>query len=712
MGKILKKILIYLVSIFCILTSVTLHASYVYAENSDKSKWQSCTVYNGDNIDDQNYYTWASTIKSYLTETSDGNLMRVQALSDGRVLVEYYTNDYQLINSKIIDERLLSIFGGFYETSSNYYIVSGQLNRQEDNDLEVFRINKYDKNWNYIDSASLSNCNTTVPFRAGTARMDDYEDYLFIRTSHEMYASSDGLNHQSNYTIVVKMSDMTVSDAYSQFESMSYVSHSFNQFIKVTEDGVIASVDHGDGFPRCIVLNEHPYSYTEVYKFEGELGQNTTGASVGGFEISDSNYLIAGNSVIQDESFISRTTRNIYVWVVNQNNKEITTKQITNYDEGDGTTSTPHLVKINNNQFMLLWTRNDTIYYVQIDSNGNMISDIYQLCGGLSDCSPVVIENKIVWYTWDENIINFYEINLSDLSTASTKEIINGHEFELNGVINSAEGTVENECIHCGLIEYLTYIQSMSVYWNDTGYGSYYSYVIDEVDVGANSYCLIDFSPRDNDDKFEIIIDDPTVLSWTASNAYNYSGYFTGLKAGSTKVVIRSKLNSSLSKTYNFTVYGPLEILSFTAEKKENKVNLFVEATGGKSDLNYRFYQLNSDGEKEIIYEGDNSNCLWIPQVAGVNTLYVDVYDGTNTVTKSLDYIVSDEDIKQLLGDINQDKTINYNDAVMILQADSKLIELTELQKLAADVNGDDIIDYNDAVQILKYDAGLIKEFI
>ena len=48
----------------------------------------------------------------------------------------------------------------------------------------------------------------------------------------------------------------------------------------------------------------------------------------------------------------------------------------------------------------------------------------------------------------------------------------------------------------------------------------------------------------------------------------------------------------------------------------------------------------------------------------------------------------------------------------MILQADSKLIELTELQKLAADVNGDDIIDYNDAVQILKYDAGLIKEFI
>ena len=35
--------------------------------------------------------------------------------------------------------------------------------------------------------------------------------------------------------------------------------------------------------------------------FPGEIGNNYTGAAVGGFEISGSSYLIAGNSVIQDE---------------------------------------------------------------------------------------------------------------------------------------------------------------------------------------------------------------------------------------------------------------------------------------------------------------------------------------------------------------------------------------------------------------------------
>ena len=54
---------------------------------------------------------------------------------------------------------------------------------------------------------------------------------------------------------------------------------------------------------------------------------------------------------------------------------------------------------------------------------------------------------------------------------------------------------------------------------------------------------------------------------------------------------------------------------------------------------------------------------------------------------------------------------INYSDAVILLQADSKLIELTELQKSVADVNKDKIVDYNDAVQILRYDAGIITGF-
>ena len=66
---------------------------------------------------------------------------------------------------------------------------------EESADVEVYRITKYDKDWNRISSAGLYDCNTTVPFDAGSARMDSAGDYLFIRTCHEMYQSSDGRNH-------------------------------------------------------------------------------------------------------------------------------------------------------------------------------------------------------------------------------------------------------------------------------------------------------------------------------------------------------------------------------------------------------------------------------------------------------------------------------------------------------------------------------------
>lgn len=718
----LNKGLICLTSILCMLIS---NFGYAYAQNDSESTWQSCTIYEGDNLNDQSYSTNASTIKSYLSYTEEGQIMRVQALNNQTVLVEYYTDDYQLINNKIIDSNLLPVFGGFYETDEYYFIVSGQNNLSEDDSLEVYRISKFDKDWNFVASTGLSDCNTTIPFRSGTVRMDNYGDYLLIRTSHQMYTHTDGLRHQANVTIQVRISDMTITDSYTDVMNTAYgyVSHSFNQFIKIDEEGHIIAVDHGDAYPRSIVLIEYPTdvstgsfssrncSVTNVFSFAGTTGLNATRASVGGFELAENNYLIAGNSIIQDSNYASRSTRNIYVWVVDQDTKEITTKQITNYQEGDGTTSTPHLVKVNDNQFILLWTEDEIIYYVQLDGNGNMVSDIYELSGDLSDCVPITLNNNLVWYTWDDGNITFYEINLSDLNQTTIKQITNGHEYELTGVVDADAGVAETECIHCGLKRYLGYYQTMSVYWNDTGDGSYHGSVIDDLDVGESSYYYITatFSASTCSDEFEVLIEDPTVLSWTKTS--NRLGFLTGLKAGTTEIVIRSKLNPSLSRSYNFTVHGPLEISSFTADKDENIVALSVNASGGEGSLTYSFYQIDDDGNKSIIYQGENSYCNWIPKVAGKNTLYVDVTDGITTITKSVDYIVDEDDIQILLGDLNYDNKVDYNDAVIILQVDSNSIALTEAQKSIADVNGDNTIDYNDAVLILRKDAGLISDF-
>ncbi len=70
-----------------------------------------------------------------------------------------------------------------------------------------------------------------------------------------------------------------------------------------------------------------------------------------------------------------------------------------------------------------------------------------------------------------------------------------------------------------------------------------------------------------------------------------------------------------------------------------------------------------------------------------------------------------EDEQKVMLGDVNYDGEITYEDSVLILQSDSKIITLNEYQKSVSDVNYDGTINYNDAVQILRYDAGLIKDF-
>lgn len=128
--------------------------------------------------------------------------------------------------------------------------------------------------------------------------MDAYKNYLLIRTGRVMY---DG--HQSNITFQLDMDTMKITDSYTDATNITagYVTHSFNQFIKV-ENGHIIAVDHGDCYPRSIVLTKYNSDLSsgrfsgrctsaDVLKFAGTImSGNATGGSAGGFEISDSSY--------------------------------------------------------------------------------------------------------------------------------------------------------------------------------------------------------------------------------------------------------------------------------------------------------------------------------------------------------------------------------------------------------------------------------------
>lgn len=230
--------------------------SFVLVPIQAKADKISCVEYNGSNQLSEYHQRWGSPVRSHLVEVENG-LMRFQEISENDgYLVEYYDDQYQFLRSVTIP-RELSVYGGFYASGSHYYILSGQNNPSESAEVECFRITKYDLNWKRLGSSGLYDCNTTVPFDAGSARFAMSGKYLLIRTAHEMYTSDDGKNHQANMTIRVDTDTMTILDSSHKvaFTGYGYVSHSFNQFIKMDGDTLLA-VDHGDAYPRSIVLTQ------------------------------------------------------------------------------------------------------------------------------------------------------------------------------------------------------------------------------------------------------------------------------------------------------------------------------------------------------------------------------------------------------------------------------------------------------------------------
>ena len=103
------------------------------------------------------------------------------------------------------------------------------------------------------------------------------------------------------------------------------------------------------------------------------------------------------------------------------------------------TASTPHLVKIGDNRFVLMWSSRTfgeyeeyikvnsgniyavpldsqptgEVFYVELDGEGNMTSDIMTYVGYLSDCAPIFKDDKIIWYVTEFGETTFDVIDLN-----------------------------------------------------------------------------------------------------------------------------------------------------------------------------------------------------------------------------------------------------------------------------------------------------------
>ena len=128
----------------------------------------------------------------------------------------------------------LGIFGGYFAGENNNYLVFGKENKKQDDKAEVVRIVKYSKEWEKVSDCKIYGSNTTVPFEAGSLRMNELDGKLYVYTCHEMYADSNGTNHQANMLFMIDENTMKVTDSMYDVSNLQegYVSHSFNQFIK------------------------------------------------------------------------------------------------------------------------------------------------------------------------------------------------------------------------------------------------------------------------------------------------------------------------------------------------------------------------------------------------------------------------------------------------------------------------------------------------
>lgn len=367
----------------------------------------------------QTYGTpWATTVNAYLYENDDGTLTRVEYIS-GKVVVETYDRSFKIQSSKTLSMEL-SIWGGFYAGEDYNFLIFGQKNTAHSDSTEVIRVVKYSKDWKRLGQASLKGANTAIPFDGGSLRCDELDGMLFVRTCHEMY---DG--HQSNLTFAVDQDEMTVTDSFYQVANIrnGYVSHSFNQFVLVDSSGRLVAVDHGDSYPRAMVLvrYDNPDSTirtasgnVNVQTLYGAVGNNYTNAALGGLEETSSGYVTAFHYADENADY-----REIILAYTSKSDLASKTTKV----YASQNTYTPILVSTGMNGGYIMWNCNDTgdtLYYAPYSADGS-VGNVQTVKGAmLSSCHPILYNGDIVWYSTHNSAPTFYTFDGSTITATAT----------------------------------------------------------------------------------------------------------------------------------------------------------------------------------------------------------------------------------------------------------------------------------------------------
>ena len=173
----------FIIRIICILLImfIIIMLSIIPSNAADSYYVQSKDGAVSSNVEDNNYGKGMTgeIVYSNLQVNSDGTISRIEGIDD-KVIIETYDSSFNLKSKKSI-QRELNFFGGFYSGEKYNFLVFGQHNLNEDDNVEILRVVKYSKSWQKLGTASVKGENTYAIFQSGSCRMTELRRSIICR---------------------------------------------------------------------------------------------------------------------------------------------------------------------------------------------------------------------------------------------------------------------------------------------------------------------------------------------------------------------------------------------------------------------------------------------------------------------------------------------------------------------------------------------------
>ncbi len=398
------------------------------------------------------YVNWdgVSNVTQFLG--ADGNLWF--AVDAGDSVNVYKTNKDAAITNMVPLAKQHPLYGTtIVDDNGNYYVVTGEQNKDNDTSVETIFISKYDSHGSLIatvgDNGSSSldwyygdSFYTQIPFNAGNCDAVICNDVLTVHYARTMYSG-----HQSNSIFTINTKDMSKIDAGAFYES-----HSFAQRAVPTDKGFVY-MSEGDCYDRafktyCIEFknpstSDYSLTYSNeqtVFDFWVEDGAldsynmfvvNNNFAHMGGIAyLSNGNIAFVAQSVKSLNEKAANEKEEVFIQIFDpkadlSSPKAYVTKgersglagnngrdKVTNYGVkwltsygSNYSVSNVQMVATDMDQIVVLYelmNQNEYVgvYYIVLDAEGNVLKDAmpFNKEARLNPCEmPVYVNGAVSW---------------------------------------------------------------------------------------------------------------------------------------------------------------------------------------------------------------------------------------------------------------------------------------------------------------------------